>query len=213
MSFVKVLLAICALAMGVQQSFAQPAESWNLSKSLARNGVETIHRFTYFCQNGEPVESCPNGTASINHLGLISSYIEHRACGMVCAEQFFTYNEKGILTESTVTHISNQFEPMAFVHEYNGDRLISRTTSHPIRGYWEKESYVYNSSGKISMVKQWNFQNDRWLLREEIVVKVGRERKKNTPSYIFDETGMLLVHNVYANNGLRRIEKFFYSFR
>jgi hypothetical protein len=203
-------LALFALT---QTAISQPAKYWNISEALKEQGVESIHGYSYACESGLPVDSCPNGQAMLNESGQVVTFLEHRACGMVCAEQHFVYDETGRLAESSVAHAFNRFEEVAFIHEYQNDQLISRTTSIPINGYWQKEEYIYNDKNKIIAIKQWNEQNGQWVLREKIDLKTGKERRKNTMSYVFDEAGLLLVHNIYVPSGLRQIDKFFYSFR
>lgn len=213
MTRIGITLMFMSAFLWTQIAISKPAKYWNISDELKERRVESIHGFTYSCENGLPVDSCPSGKAILNESGKVVTYLEHRACGMIGAEQHFVYDECGQLLESTVAHAFNHFEPVPFIHEYTEGRLSSRTTSKAINGYWQKEEYVYNDKGEIVTIKQWNQQGERWVLREEIKLKTGKERRKNTMSYVFDEVGLLLVHNIYVQSGLRRIEKYFYSFR
>ncbi|MDZ4822684.1 MAG: hypothetical protein SH856_04430 [Flavobacteriales bacterium] len=96
------------------------------------------------------------GIAEFDVNGRMISFKEFFARGRHYATYSYQYDAEGKIYSASIEHVFADFRPINFTLTYDTKgRVIERLLQEPIRNFWMKETYNYNSAGILVKSEQW----------------------------------------------------------
>lgn len=205
MRFIFVFIALVLLSLG---SSAQALKMNEFSAQFRKHNINERISF----------ESTANDSILIERLsfrddGLVTEQTGFFAGKRKLFVQRFEYNDKGMLVGSVVSHVFNDWQEVSLVHEYNENgQLMSRLCPQEIRNFWAKEVYLYDEKGSMSACERYAKEGEEWIFIEKESYSNQIYSGENTPSYIHDERGLLVIQQIKsaATRGSGAMKRFSY---
>lgn len=196
---------------------AQHLKYLDYQELYAKAGVESEYRYTYNCENNQPVDSCAFGIYQFNREGRITRIVDHFACGRVFSDQTFEYDREGHLVRNTIRHAFNQMNPVEIdlIRDENGF-VVERIPEKRIPNYWICERIQRDDLGHIRKVTHYRREGSNvrvfWEQTYPDLAIEWAKRQRNNLTDVYDQQGLQLLHHVYDRSGLQRITKHNYTF-
>lgn len=186
---------------------AQSIKSLDYSSDYKKNGVSLRYCIEVKFE-GTEADSIPINKTEFDANGRIIQYTEYFAGGRKLSVQNFSYNSEGKLITSCVSHAFNNWESVELIHIYDAKgKLLRRECPIEIRNFWKTEKYTYDSSSKIKEVV-WSRENDGRLEEYKMeTYSAAVHSGENTPNYIHDANGLLIIHRIMDNSGVSQRQR------
>lgn len=189
-----------ALLSGLGAS-AQDLKLLDYTTEFKKNGItQRVCKEVKYAKT--PADTLIVGVAHFDQQGRMFEYHEYFAGGRIYAIYQYGFNEKGVLSSALVKHVFNQMEPIEMDIEVNGTgKVTALTLREPIRNFWQKQTFTYNSIGVMIRSEQW-FDRDGKLTslnRKEYPAYLGPS--DNSLTHLFDQRGLEIVHQFYGSTG------------
>lgn len=129
--------------------------------------------------------------------GLVSQQIGYFAGKRKLFKQHFEYDPQGKLVSSSVEHAMNGWEVVPINHTFNAlGQLVRRECPQEIKNFWAKEEYIYDEKGKLIACERYGREGEEYLFLEKESYSYQFYSGENTPSYIHDEKGLLVMQQI-----------------
>ncbi len=197
------------ILFSIFSSFAisQSIKSLDYARDYAKSGVHVRHCFEVKFSDDD-IDSIPLSTSRFDAQGRIIEHTDFFAGGRKLCTQTFHYGSNGTLERSSVSHAFNNWEIIDLMHIYDSKgKLIRRECPIEIRNFWKVEKYVYDSSSKI---KEVIWSRDKEGILEDYKMETYSSAihgGENTPNYVHDTNGLLLIHRIMDDSGVAQRQK------
>ncbi len=197
----RLLLCCCLIQLTALSQNMKPNDYQEHTKAL-RIKTQTGHEVIF--KKGVPGDTCVQGIAVFDEHGRLTRFTDHFKCGRSLGVYDNTYDEHGKLKTSELRFLSNHFQPVPFKLTFDKeDRLVRRTVTKAIDGFWHHEVYKYDSLGQIIKVS-WTDKLGRFIKGMPPSVYPGNKKKTytSTKTEIYDDKGLLLEFRAYRKDQL-----------
>lgn len=127
--------------------------------------------------------------------------------------QHFEYDAQGKIIASSVEHAMNGWQVVPLNHTVNSSgQLISRECPEEIKNFWAKEAYQYDEKGKLIACERFAREGEEYVFVEKETYSYQFYSGENTPSYIHDEKGLLVMQQIKsaATRGNGAMKRYIY---
>lgn len=155
------------------------------------------------------------GHAQFNEQGEMVHYTEYFARGRKMAEYSYEYDSSGKVFKNTVSTTFNDWQPVEILLSFDAaGKLMGREIVEDINNFWKKETYQYNKSGVLIKSEKWYNIKSELVLMDTKNYPQTNTGEENTLTFIHDENGMLLIHQLYNPAGkVERSWRYTYKYR
>lgn len=145
--------------------------------------------------------------------GMTVEYIDYFARNRILNTQKFEYEKSRYPVRSFVDHLFYKEETVELIHRFNEKgQLVSRECPVEIRHFWAKEEYTYDHAGRMVSCTRYTRDGEVWTLTETESFSPYIHSGENSPSFIHDERGLLLIRQMKsAATGSGTLQKFIYN--
>jgi hypothetical protein len=193
-------------------SIGQDIKSLEYAKQYQKNKVQS-RRCVEIRYNGNiATDTVLISLEEFDRSGRISRYIEYDRHNSPVAEYHFEYDAAGQIRMS-VSHKYSDWMEVTLVPEFDEKRrMISRSPVNKPHGFWEKETFNYDASGKLLSRDHWYVVDGvhRPLINKAFPETV--EKNENSLSYIYDEHDLLIIEQLYRNGVSDKSRNYQYTF-
>jgi hypothetical protein len=211
--FLSFLMWLCLPSMN-----AQDLKQMDYQTLYTTSGVKQQKVYHINFENDVAVDTVIVQDWTFNKMGQPESVVNYFTEGKQHSIQNFCYNSLGTLTCNTMTLVSNSNHEMALhmLVDENG-KVYQRELPDWTVQNWHREDLSYHDDGSIKMIEQWQRVDDTWRLfdRQEFpnMQADSEQRASNNLTRVYDQQGLPLIQNEYADNGdLKRTKLYTYEF-
>lgn len=205
--FTTSLFAILTLS-----ALSQDIKPLDYSAAYMKNHIRTRDCYELKYKGSLVIDSVHIGKEEFNEKGLLVRYTENYSRGKKMAEYHYSYDERGKLITSTVNLVFNDWKPMTFKLSFDqAGRVISRELPEAIPSFWVKETYTYNKSGIL-------IKSEQWYLIDGVLKSMTTQEypattvpSDNSLTYIYDNRGLIIMHNKHVNGKVTSAKKYHYN--
>ena len=175
---------------------------------LKRNEVRAEKVEVISFNEGIPIDTCIIAEIVYDEEGRMVKRQDFFSGGRKLSEELFYYGQSGRLDSIFVAHVFDQFRPRKFKLTYSSDGYLSqRELDTQIRNSWCIERYERDGRGRIKEIRQLRQQQDQIILMKAIDFSQENKELEKEASIMFvrAENGLLLVENVFGQEGVTRM--------
>jgi hypothetical protein len=192
---------------------AQTIKLNDFRSDFSKNHIKsrTCYQVTY--QNFQPVDSIIMNESLFDESGRIIQYTHFFARGKKLYTINYNYDEKGQLARCILNHAFSDVNPVDLIIEKDEKgKVLSLVCPSEIRNFWTKEEFAYNEKGRMVASAQFSKQNGEWVPREKQEYSPTIHSGENTPTFIHDSRGLLILHQLAKSDSVAPNKAFCFNY-
>ncbi|MCH2199516.1 MAG: hypothetical protein MK081_12115 [Flavobacteriales bacterium] len=179
----------------------------------ANAGIRSVTEEQIFYKNDVPVDTCLVSRAELDGEGRPVIFENYFACGRLFSREEITYTSDSTLI--TYACVPTRWETSRLEVTQDDQGRIKTRTFNGAQAW--KDEFVYADDGNIVKAIRYQKRGEQWQpieIKKFLNKREDKEhRAENNLTYIHDQQGLLLIHNVYSNSGqLTMVRKYSYEF-
>lgn len=157
------------------------------------------------------IDSVLTGKETFNEKGQLIHFTESYMRGKKMADYRYEYDTQGKLSRNTISLVFNDWKEVEMKLTFDASgKVISRELPEAIPSFWVKETFTYNKAGIMTKSEQW------YLVDGALKAMTSKEYPgsitplDNSLTYIYDQQGLLIMHNKHDNGRVVSAKKYHY---
>lgn len=189
--------------------YAQSIELNDFSRDFSKNSIKSRHCFEVSYNGTTPVDTFLVSDSEFDQKGRIVHYTKYFAKKRKLYELFYEYNPSNELTRCYVQHAFYGWEPVELSISLEEGKVMALECPIVIRNFWQRETYHYNDRGRMTYSEEWENKEGEWTSRLKQDYPSTIHSGENTPTYIHNPSGLLILHQLYDAQGTVKAARHF----